>query len=78
MTKNDRLLATRQDPKVLTTEEAKPCPWCGVQPTIQPWHGGRPTKKFIGCENEGCSVNPQVTGETKREALANWNTRKSQ
>ncbi len=69
--------ATNRDPKVLTAEEAKPCPWCGAQPTIQPWHGGRPTKKFIDCgSNEDCAVRPQVTGETRREALAHWNTRK--
>lgn len=66
----------RQEPMTLSTAEAKPCPFCGSQPTIQPWHGGRPTKKFIDCgSNENCEVRPQVTGETRREALERWNTR---
>jgi RNA polymerase subunit RPABC4/transcription elongation factor Spt4 len=69
--------AIRKDPVALTTVEAKSCPWCGSQPTIQPWHGGRPTKKMIACENEDCNVAPQVTGQTRREALAEWNTRTS-
>lgn len=71
------MLTTNRDPKVLSEAEAKPCPWCWKQPTIQPWHGGRPTKKMVSCESEECRVSPQVTGQTRREALANWNTRKS-
>lgn len=67
--------AENHDPKTLTTEEAKSCPFCGAQPTIEPWHGGRPTKKMVCCGNEDCDVAPQVTGETRREALARWNTR---
>ena len=70
-------IVRNKEVKVLSEKEAKSCPWCGTQPTIQSWHGGRPTKKFIGCEGEDCVVTPQVTGETRREALANWNTRKS-
>lgn len=66
-----------RDPKTLSTEEAKPCPWCGVQPTVQPWHGGRPTKKMVACNNEDCDVGPQVTGQTRKAALERWNTRKS-
>lgn len=66
-----------KDPVVLSVEDAKPCPWCGTQPTIQPWHGGAPTKKMVSCESEDCDVSPQVTGETRRKALARWNTRKS-
>ncbi len=69
------MIRTRQDPQTLGTDEAKPCPWCGMQPTIKPWHGGLPTKKMVACENEDCDVAPQVTGPTRREALARWNTR---
>jgi hypothetical protein len=63
-------------PVVLAAGEAKPCPWCGAQPSIQPWHGGRPTKKMICCDNPDCAVSPLVAGETRREALVRWNTRK--
>lgn len=52
-----------------------PCPFCGKTPTIQPWHGGAPTKMLIGCENEECQVQPNVTGETKDEAVARWQKR---
>lgn len=69
------MYATDRDPKVLAATEAKSCPFCGAQPTIQPWHGGRPTKKMISCDSEDCDVAPNVTGETRREALARWNTR---
>ena len=61
--------------KTLRVVEAKPCPWCGGQPTIQPWHGGKPTKKMVSCRSEACDVNPQVTGETRKQALKRWNTR---
>lgn len=60
----------------------KPCPFCGGEPTMQPWHGGLPTKKLITCTNAGfydedggCSVGPSVTGETDEEAVASWNRR---
>jgi len=70
------LQTAKEDPTVLTLEDAKPCPWCGEQPTIQPWHGGRSTKRMVGCDNEECSVRPCVSGQTRLEALLNWNTRK--
>ena len=59
----------------LTALEALPCPWCGEQPEIQPWHGGPPTKRLVGCENEMCDVGPNVTGHTERMAIAAWNKR---
>lgn len=61
-----------------------PCPFCGGKPESEPWHGGAPTKVMISCSNAeygdedgGCSVGPQVTGETPEEAAAAWNRRSS-
>ena len=66
---------------VAMREEAAICakalrrPFCGGPASVEPWHGGKPTKRLIECANEDCDVKPSVTGETKREALALWNTR---
>jgi len=70
-------------------EKLLPCPFCGGKPNIEPWHGGEPTKKMVSCPgvyansvmgrcNNAeiiCKVAPIVTGETKKEAIKNWNTR---
>lgn len=55
--------------------EAKACPFCGQKPTIQPWHGGAPTKRMIACPNLDCDVSPNVTGETRQQAVERWNKR---
>jgi hypothetical protein len=52
-----------------------PCPFCQAIPTVEPWHGGKPTKRIVSCQSEGCYVNPMVTGETHNEAVARWNIR---
>lgn len=52
-----------------------PCPFCGVIPTIEPWHGGSRTKRMVHCENEECFVSPDVTGESYSEAILRWNKR---
>ena len=54
---------------------AKACPFCGWVPNIQPWHGGKPTKRRISCDADQCSVQPSVTGETRAQALRRWNKR---
>ena len=57
--------------------KAKSCPFCSVEPYIQPWHGGGPEKTRVGCDNDpGCDVLPSVTGETQLEAIKLWNIRK--
>ena len=65
--------AMQQEPKVAI--DCLPCPFCGGQPIIEPWHGGTPSKKMIFCTNDLCNASPSVTGETAREAKHNWNTR---
>lgn len=66
---------------ILSVKDALPCPFCGQQPTIQPWHGGGPRKRMIRCPSdyyEQCGVGPSATGTTRRQALDRWNTRDGQ
>lgn len=64
-----------QDGETVCGEDFLPCPFCGAPPTIQPWHGGKRTKRMVSCQNDGCDVTPSITGETKDEARERWNKR---
>ena len=52
-----------------------PCPFCGSQPVIEPWHGIGPEKHMVSCADDECGPWPKVTGETRAEAIAAWNRR---
>ena len=69
-TMNERLRAPAE-----VRFDLKACPFCGSPPSIQYWHGGRPSKRMIMCSADDCAVSPGVTGETKREAIAVWERR---
>ena len=64
------------------------CPFCGAQPDVEPWHGGKPTKVMISCPGTyansvmgagrrriTCRVAPSVTGETPALAKKYWSAR---
>ena len=51
------------------------CPFCGWAAEMESWHGGGPKKVLVGCVNETCAVQPEVSGETPKEAARRWNTR---
>lgn len=61
--------------KIKPLPEIAPCPFCGVAPTMEPWHGGGPMKRCIHCENTDCMVQPMTTGMMPRWAIGNWNRR---
>lgn len=66
-----------EEPRAVDKVEARSCPWCGHQPYIEPWHGGKPTKVMVSCNNGECCASPSVTGQTRKESLEAWNTRKA-
>jgi hypothetical protein len=59
----------------VTRHDLTQCPFCGVSPEIQYWHGGGPNKRMISCSGDECDVRPAVTGETEREAIERWERR---
>jgi hypothetical protein len=61
---------------VTKPKDAKPCPWCGTKPVMEPWHGGGPNKHLVHCVSVRCEVLPSVSGESPREAILLWNRRR--
>jgi len=48
------------------------CPFCGSDPPLAAQIAGR---FVVGCENDDCAANPQVSGITLDQAWARWNRR---
>jgi len=49
-----------------------PCPFCGTDPPLAARIAGR---FVVGCEDEDCAANPQVSGASVSDAWNNWNKR---
>jgi hypothetical protein len=49
-----------------------PCPFCGADPPLAAKIAGR---FVVGCENDDCAANPQVSGPSLTEAWEQWNRR---
>jgi hypothetical protein len=49
-----------------------PCPFCGEDPPLAAQIAGR---FIVGCENEDCAANPQVSAQSLSDAWTRWNNR---
>ena len=52
--------------------EHLPCPFCGGDPPLAAQIAGR---FVVGCENDDCAANPQVSGVSLALAWERWNRR---
>lgn len=68
-------MATRKRLARLRKLRLRPCPFCGILPEFESWHGGKPTKVLVFCDNDDCPVSPQVSGEAPLKAADYWNER---
>lgn len=59
------------------SNKADVCPFCGQAPILVPWHGGGPRKRMVMCIDDGCDVQPEVSGSTEAVALRRWNRRQA-
>jgi len=50
----------------------QPCPFCGSQPPLAARIAGA---FVVGCENEDCAANPQVSATALDDAWTRWNAR---
>jgi hypothetical protein len=49
-----------------------PCPFCGEYPPLAAQIAGR---FIVGCENDDCAANPQVSAQSLCDAWTRWNNR---
>lgn len=54
------------------SEELKPCPFCGSQPT---WTADAPIDHEIKCMNGTCEINPTSWGIDRVKVINAWNRR---
>ena len=54
------------------TQMHLPCPFCGADPPLAAEIAGR---FVVGCENDDCAANPQVSGASVPLAWQRWNSR---
>ena len=57
------------------SDKTLPCPFCGEQPIIVPWHGGGPKKRRVFCYSDVCVIQPAACESTEAKAIRAWNTR---
>ena len=54
--------------------ELKPCPFCGVVPTVEFNNGIK--KYWIGCNNPKCRIQPTTDAHTNKSVIVReWNRR---
>jgi Lar family restriction alleviation protein len=54
-----------------------PCPFCASEAILRPSNIQCEGIHFvIVCSNEDCEAQPDVHGNTEKEAITRWNTRK--
>lgn len=51
---------------------SQPCPFCGEDPLLAAPFAGR---FIVGCENDACAANPQVSAQSLHDAWTRWNKR---
>jgi hypothetical protein len=62
----------RQGAQTARVPRELPCPFCGADPPLAAQIAGR---FVVGCENDDCAANPQVSGISVALAWEKWNRR---
>jgi len=64
----------RQGAQIAQRQTPRPCPFCGDDPPLAAEISGR---FVVGCENDDCAANPQVSAANLTLAWERWNRRAS-